>query len=119
MKRVFCNLFTCSAFLFSITACKQEIDTVNIDMGYNYFPDDSGVYVIYKVDSMIFDDFTNTKRTSTKYLKEIVTDQFIDNLGRTAKRIERSYSDTITHTWQLYNVFYVVKTNKVLERWEN
>ncbi|MDB5226574.1 MAG: hypothetical protein JWN78_767 [Bacteroidota bacterium] len=105
-----------------LTCCKKESDTVSGDMGENFFPDDSGAYVIYKVDSMIFDDFTQTTRTSTIYLKEKVMDQFTDNLGRLAKRIERYYSDTIPtvpSSWQIFNAFYMVKTSRNVERVED
>ncbi len=82
-------------------------------------PDDSGSYIIYKVDSVIYNDFDDSRRYSTNYLKEKIGEQFIDNLGRTAKKILRYYSDTLTTKWELFNVNYMVKTMLVVERVED
>jgi hypothetical protein len=119
MKRIFGKLVFCAVLVFFISACKRETETLSLDLGYSYFPDDSGSYVIYRVDSMVFDDFNRTKRTSTKYLKEKIADEFIDNLGRIARRVERYYSDTLPSSWELYNVYYIVKTTKSAERVED
>ena len=83
------QLFLFAASLL-LASCKKETETVNFDLGYNYFPDDSGSFVIYKVDSVLYNNFNpaQLKRYSSYYLKEIINEQFIDNLGRTAKRVE-------------------------------
>lgn len=119
MKRTFSYSLLIILFLLALSACKRESYNVDVDMGYNYYPDDSGDYVVYRVDSTIFDDFTSTKRTSTVYLKERIADQFVDNLGRTAKRVERFYADTLPQTWQLFDVYYIVKDQKTVERVED
>lgn len=118
MKKNLIKVLFSTVLLCSISSCKKETDTVNLDFGYNYFPDDSGVYVIYKVDSIIYDDFTATKRNSTIYLKETLTEEITDNLGRPARKIERSYANNPTSGWSLFNVYYQVKTKKVAERVE-
>lgn len=122
MKRFFYWIPFYTLFSLLIICCKKESDTVGGDMGYDFVPDDSGTYVIYKVDSMIFDDFNRSKRSSTIYLKEKVMDQFTDNLGRLAKRIERYYSDTLPTSptsWQIFNVYYMVKSSRNMERVED
>lgn len=100
-------------------SCKKETDISDYDIGYNYLPDDSGSFVIYKVDSVIYNDFDNSRRFSTVYLKEKIGEQFTDNLGRTAKKILRYYSDTMTTEWELHNVDYLIKTQLVAERVED
>lgn len=119
MKQLLKVTYIVFAVLLITVSCKKETDTFTSDYGYNYLPDDSGSFVIYKVDSFLYDDFNNTKRTRTIYLKEEVTEQFVDNLGRLAKKVEKSYSDTLTNTWQVFKVDYIVKTNIVAERWED
>lgn len=116
-RSLFLLLF--SALLF--TSCKEEVETLIPDMGYNYFPDDSGSYIIYKVDSSVYDDFTETKRTSSIFLKEVLTEQYPDNLGRPARTIACYYAPAIDGPWlkDPNNQYYQVKTNKVAERWEN
>ena len=70
-----------------ITSCKkEETYTSNYDYGYSYFPDDSGCYVIYKVDSVLYNDFDRSMKYTTIYLKEKIGAQFLDNMGRTAKK---------------------------------
>lgn len=102
-----------------LTGCKKETYTSDYDYGYNYVPDDSGSYVIYRVDSVLYNDFDNSRRYSTVYLKEKIGEQFTDNLGRTAKKILRYYSDTMTTEWELFNVDYLIKTDLVAERVED
>lgn len=80
--------------VFLAVSCKKETETVNVDLGYDYFPDDSGTFVVYKVDSTIYDDFTATVRKSTIYLKEVITKQFPDNLSQ---RRERLTATTVQH----------------------
>lgn len=121
MKTISSKLFLLCSLVLFIASCKKETETVDFDYGYNYFPDDSGSYVIYKVDSVIYNDFdpANLKRSSSQYLKEVVTEQFIDNLGRNAKKIERYVTDSLNHPWRLYNVWYLVKNNTNAEKVED
>lgn len=109
------------AILCGISACKKDkTETYNADYGYSFYPDDSGLFVIYQVDSIIYDDFNRSVRYSTIYLKEAIGEQFIDNLGRKAKRIIRSYSnvDSTVQQWETHNVYYMVRNTLVAERVE-
>ena len=121
MKSFACKLFFFGLAVVFIASCKKETETVNFDLGYNYFPDDSGTFVIYKVDSVLYNDFDplNLKRSSSQYLKEIVVEQFTDNLGRKAKRVERYITDSLNHPWKFSNVWYVVKNKTNVERVED
>lgn len=102
-----------------LISCKKETDSSDYDYGYNYLPDDSGSFVIYRVDSVLYDDFNNTRRYSSIYLKEKIGEQFKDNLGRTAKKILRYYSDSLPAKWELFNVNYLVKSSLTAERVED
>jgi len=111
--------------LLWITSCKkEETYTSNYDYGYTYFPDDSGRFVIYKVDSVLYNDFDRSVKYTSIFLKEKITDRFLDNMGRTAKKVLRFYSDTISidtisTIWEQYNTNYIVKTSIVAERVED
>ena len=61
-------------------------------MGYEYFPDSVGHYVIYHVDSIWTDDAFNRKDTYEFGLKEWIESKFLDNEERPSQRIER-YKD--------------------------
>jgi hypothetical protein len=124
------KLFYISFFgilLFSINACKKETETVNLTADANYFPDDSGTYVIYKVDSILYNDFfynsdpSQYLRSSSYFLKEKITEQFTDNRGRKSRKIERFISDDTTlHPFDdVTNVWYFVKTERSVEKVED
>jgi len=121
MKTTTCRLLIFCSVIFFLVSCKKENETVNFDYGYNYYPDDSGSYVIYKVDSVLYNDFNplNLKRTSSQYLKEVVTEQYVDNLGRSAKKVERFVTDSLNHPWRPFNVWYFVKNKTNVERVED
>lgn len=106
--------------LFAIS-CKRETDKVNFDFGYSYYPSDSGDYVIYKVDSVIYNYFNLPvlRRFSSQYLKEIITDSFTDNLGRNAKIIMRYTTDSLNHPWTFDRAWYFVKNATNVEQVED
>jgi len=66
------KLFICFALLTGILllGCKEEIEEVNIDYGYDYFPTTIGSSLIYQVDSTIYDDFQDTVFTISYEVKE-------------------------------------------------
>lgn len=118
-RLAFIILFT--VIICFVIACKKDkTTTYKGDYGYSYYPYDSGTFVVYKIDSIIYDDFNRTVRTSTIYLKEKVGEQFIDNLGRTAKRLWRAYSnvDSTYQNWENTNVNYIIRNTTSAERVE-
>jgi len=122
MRLKFITIILIATVFCLFNACKKDkTGTYDGDYGYSYYPYDSGTFVIYQIDSIIYDDFNNTVRTSTIFLKEQVGEQFIDNLGRTARRVIRSYSnvDSTDQKWETSNVYYIVRNNTVAERVED
>lgn len=121
MKSATFRLLFFWALIIFIASCKKETDTINFDYGYSYFPDDSGSYIIYKVDSVIYNDFNinQLKRYSSQYLKEVITEQYTDNLGRIAKKVERYTTDSLNHPWTFFNVWYIVKNATNVEKVED
>ncbi|TND07983.1 MAG: hypothetical protein FD123_2791 [Bacteroidetes bacterium] len=111
------------AFAFLLHSCKPDPVTIP-DLGYNYAPDNVGHYVIYEVDSTVYDDFTGDTNYYHYQLKELAESEFTDNQGRRALRIERwvrFYDDTISVDslpWILHRVWYSVKTQTGFERME-
>lgn len=84
-------------FLFilaiNIVSCTEEVQTLPY-MGYDYFPDTTGHYVIYRVDSIWTDDAFNRKDTFIFKLKERIESKFLDNENRMSQRLERFKTDT-------------------------
>lgn len=106
-------------------SCKKDVETVPpVNMGYNYFPEDIGSYVIYEVDSIAYDDKSHAPDTTRYLLKEVIASSFIDNSGRPTLRIERfkkMYVDTVPYdsiAWVGPRVWYANKTATSAEKVE-
>jgi hypothetical protein len=97
-------------------SCKKDSD-FNADFGYDYIVNQIGSYTIYHVDSTVYNDFTKTVTDTSIELKEVVVEDFIDNLGRNAQRVER-YKRAVgdTSNWELFRTFYIVKGKNNAER---
>lgn len=89
-------------------SCKKDSD-FNPNFGYDYIVNQIGSYTIYHVDSTIYNDFTKEVTDTSIEMKEVVVEDFIDNLGRNAQRVER-YKRAIGDTdWELFRTYYIVK----------
>lgn len=86
----------------------------------DYFPIDTGFFVIYQVDSILFDNnFTPSISDTNSYqIKEYIESSFTDNEGREAYRIERYVRKDSTQSWQIKNVWYSVRNQTSAERVE-
>jgi hypothetical protein len=94
-------------------------------MGYGYVPTDAGRYIIYDVDSTIYDEFNHDTVYYKYQLKEVVESIFPDNQGRPSMRIERyirNYNPNLSYDsipWTLKNVWYGTRTTTDYERVES
>lgn len=80
-----------AVFLFSVLffSCDKENEAEPIDLGTSYYPTDIGKFVIYEVDSIIYTDLSKDTLVYKYQIKEKFTEEFTDNLGLPAIRIER------------------------------
>ena len=88
------------------------------DLGYNYFPADIGVWVVYDVDSIVYNDFTDSVETYNYQIKEIVESAFIDGEGRETRRLERYIRLTDTLPWSINDVWFANRTASRAEKVE-
>lgn len=102
--------------LFVISCGKDENqDALSANYyGADYFPDDSGIVRFYHIDSIYWDDFSNTHDTLSYEIKEVLAGHFIDGQGRNAMRIERFRQDS-TGNWNIYRVWNSVRTQTSAE----
>src|SRR4030067_3558016 len=94
------TLFLQGLITVLIISCKKDV-SVNPDLGYEYFPATVGKYVVYDVDSIVYNDFTGTTDTFKYQIKETIESIFLDNSNRQTLRIERykkNYSDTVPYS---------------------
>lgn len=106
---------------FVYSSCKRD-GSIGPNMGYNYFPDKVGHYVIYNADSIYYD---NEQADTFKFLvKEKIESIFYDNQNRPTLRIERyvkNYSSTIPYSamsWALKDVWFANRTATRAEKVE-
>lgn len=115
----FYNYFFLSVLALNMVACTEEVQTPPY-MGYDYFPDSVGHYVIYRVDSIWTDDAFNRKDTYEFNLKERIESKFLDNENRWSQRIER-YKDLNTTPFAfnyISDVWFATRTASRAEKVE-
>jgi hypothetical protein len=105
MKSSRCLLFIFVLALFAVSCSKDDETTpASYYTGQNYFPDDTGIVRIYVVDSVAYDEFTNTVDTFRYYFREVIESHFLDNSGRKTQRIERYLYDSTAGNWIIWKV---------------
>ncbi len=117
-KKYFSLLFLIIALIFH--SCKEEeVAFELVETGYNYFPTNTGHYVIYKADSIVYNDFTGNVDTFSYELKQYIEAQFTDNSGRICQRIERYKRESDTTIWKIDKAWHSVKTETTAEMVED
>ncbi|MBI2967702.1 MAG: hypothetical protein HYY40_07805 [Bacteroidetes bacterium] len=87
------------------------------DQGFGYFPLEVGDWIIYDVDSIVY-DFGKTVKISHWELKEFVESEFLDNSDRLTYRIERYIRPDSTGQWTIRDVWYANRNASAAERVE-
>ncbi len=106
------------ALLF--TACrKRSIPPEDISLGYDYVPLEIGKYIIYDVDSIIYNDFTLTTDTFKMEMKDEIAEEFSDNEGRSSYVINRYKRLNSSSNWSIEKSFYMTKTNFRVEKFQD
>lgn len=97
-------IFFCTAIAL-VASCKKET-LPPVEMGKAYYPDNDGHWVIYKVDSAVWDPFyfnypddPNFYKTYSFYIKEKIESHYYDLQNRLTQRIERYKKDSINGAW--------------------
>ena len=109
------KLIFITAFILGIlSSCGKKETEEPINMGYNFFPIERGVYNTYEVDSIVWNDFTNSIDTFSFNIKLIVDSQFIDNAGRTSYWWKK-YVKTDTTNFTFANNYTITKTDNRTE----
>lgn len=80
-------LFLSVIVILFFTQCKEEI-APSVDMGYNYFPTTQGLYVVYDVDSLVWDDIPDPPTSDTFHytIKLRLEDSYVNSSGEIVYR---------------------------------
>ncbi len=95
-------------------SCKKDKATP-LNIGYTYFPDKVGHWIIYDVTDIQHDITSDTFRYQ---IKEVIESKFIDIEGKEAMRIERYKRDNDTLPWVIKDVWEARLDNYRAEKTE-
>lgn len=111
MKHLLYLIICCA----TLVACKSEPDYEEIDLGYDYFPNISGTFIEYEVDSI---HYGITVDTTHFFLREVKADDFVDDSDQRATTIERYKRLSELDDWVLADVWTQKVTLNTAERVE-
>ena len=101
------------ALLF-ITACREETEEI-IPITYEYSPLDSGKYIIYQVDSILYNDYDRTVDTHTYFMLYQYGREELDAKGEPFSRYEQYVKIEASDEWRLAQVFAIKNANYQLQ----
>ena len=109
------------ALLLSGACQKSEVETLERDYGYAYYPLEVGREYIYEVDSIVFREgaagaIADSSRT---LVRERIVDTLIDNTGATRYRIERYERHSPAEPWQIKRVGTAARSDRQAFRTED
>ena len=102
-------------FLIAIFGCKKS-EKASVNYYYNYFPLEIGAWVQYDVIDIVHANLSSD--TSIYQLKEIITEEFLDNQGRLTYRVERFWRGKSSSIWNIKDVWYANTTKTTAEKVE-
>lgn len=98
------------------TSCKKADDMPpQPKVEDEYFPLEIGKWVIYNVDSTVWDDTFCVKKFYHHQMMHFVADTFTDDKGRMSYRIETRIRFKPEDPWQYHDVIYATNTGVNLE----
>ena len=119
------NYLLLVVFALCAIGCENKTEIVPFEQGANFLPLKKGKYLIYDVDSTVYDVLdpmfhtvdTTTGKVSFQ-LKEVIADTLKDARGRLSYKIERYRRATATDEWLLKDVWYATRDGNTIERVE-
>lgn len=104
-----------------LSACSSD-DEMAIDssyFGYDYYPLRIGQEHIYRIDSIIHDDFTGSSDTFSFQRRELIESTFIDSEGRRVYNVAIFNRENDTSSWNQEKLISRVRTEKRAEELDN
>lgn len=96
-----------------------------MDFGFDYFPTQSGKFVVYDVDSLVYTEIPKDTIEYKYRIKEKIADSFTDNEGKPAIRLERyikKFNPTKSYDsipWTIKEVWMIHASQKNIEEQES
>ncbi len=102
-----------------LPSCKNDPATYLADYKYEYYPLDTGKYLVYDVDSIFSYNSNFVKDTVHFQLMELVADTFYDNQNQLNYRLELYKRKTSAEPWIIDRVWYALKTINNVQKIED
>jgi len=103
-----------------LVSCEKEIIPADeVELGKDYFPRTVGHYVEYQVDSIIYNDFTQTTDTFRMEFRDEISSEFTDNENRPSYVVDRYVRQDSTYAWTENMSYYITATSFRMESIEN
>lgn len=119
MKK-YCSFLPLVVFVFLFSACKKETEVYKPARTLNdYYPLETGKYITYKLDSIVYLSFGQRDTTISYEVKYVVDSLLTDNLNRPAYRIFRFIRKNVTDAWAPFGTDWAINTKSNLEYVEN
>lgn len=117
-KKTLPFLLLAVVFTLVYSSCKKADEVKQTPANQAYFPLEKGRYVIYDVDSSIWDDTNCVKVTRLYQMRWTIADTFTDRMGRPSMRIDVSIRKHAEDNWQTPTddaVLYATNNGQELE----
>ena len=114
------HIFLFALLIFAVVSCKKKVEDPP-DLGYAYAPDGLGKFIVYDVDSVVYDDFFKDTTYYKYRIKEKLEEIYVDNQGRDAIKLVRyikKYIDSVSYDnipWTVKDVWSSTKTSTTFE----
>ncbi|MEO7524313.1 MAG: hypothetical protein ABIT58_09475 [Ferruginibacter sp.] len=119
MKKYF-SFLPLVILLLLFSACKKETENYKPSSSIrDYSPLETGKYITYKLDSIVYLSFGQTQTTRSYEAKYVVDSLLTDNGERPAYRIFRYIRKQNTDPWSPSGTFWAINTGGTLEFVEN
>ncbi len=115
------SLYVLLVFVGFMTFSSCEESSIMLDesnVGFEYYPVEQGKFWLYRVDSTLVPGPTMDNFTSTSFIREEITDSFINSQGDTTFILQRSISDTRDGVFRTTDRWTIEKTESTVIRVE-
>ncbi len=94
-----------------LSSCGDETKSLDTAFfGYDYYPLEEGDFWVYKMDETLIKQEGTANESSIYYMREDVTERFINTIGDTIYKIQRSLSDTQNGLYVATDIWTAEKT---------
>jgi hypothetical protein len=103
-----------------IFSCSNKTETFVTDKLSDYLPLQTGKYITYRLDSLVFTNFGTVAVTRRYQMRQVVDAQLTDNLGRPSYRVYTFIRDSAgTLPWTASGTYFVTPLSSQIELTED